>query len=100
VVAGTDQSIPGYSLHRELELYTQAGFTPAEAIRAATIEAARAAGVENESGSITAGKRGDVVLLDADPLKDIQHSRAIWRTVAAGAVYEPALLWESVGFRP
>ena len=50
IIAGTDQSIPGYSLHRELELYVQDGFTPLEAIQSATIEAARALGVEKESG--------------------------------------------------
>ena len=100
IVAGTDQAIPGYSLHRELELYVDAGFTPLEALQAATIQAARAAGVEKESGSLTPGKRGDVLLLDADPLADIHNTRAVWRTVAAGAVYTPGPLWESVGFKP
>lgn len=100
IVAGTDQAIPGYSLHREMELYVEAGFTPLEALQAATIQAARAAGVEKESGSLESGKRGDVLLLDADPLKDIHNSRRVWRTVAAGAVYEPAPLWRSVGFAP
>jgi len=100
IVAGTDQAIPGYSLHRELELYVDAGFTPLEALQAATIQAARAAGVEKESGSLTPGKRGDVLLLDADPLADIHNTRAVWRTVAAGAVYTPAPLWQSVGFKP
>ena len=93
IVAGTDQAIPGYSLHRELELYVDAGFTPLEALQAATIQAARAAGVEKESGSLTPGKRGDVLLLDADPLADIHNTRAVWRTVAAGAVYTPGPLW-------
>ena len=100
IVAGTDQAIPGYSLHRELELYVEAGFTPLEALQAATIVAARAAGVEKESGSLEVGKRGDVLLLDADPLVDIHNTRAVWRTVAAGAVYDPAPLWQSVGFSP
>jgi imidazolonepropionase-like amidohydrolase len=100
VIAGTDQAIPGYSLHRELELYVQSGFTPAEALQTATIEAARAVGAQNESGSLTPGKRGDVVLLNADPLASIRNSRAIWRTVASGAVYDPAPLWQSVGFLP
>jgi hypothetical protein len=100
IVAGTDQTIPGYSLHRELEIYVEAGFTPLEAIRAATIEAARAAGVESESGSLTVGKRGDVLLLDADPLADIHNTRRVWKTVAAGAVYDPAPLWQSIGFTP
>ena len=100
IVAGTDQGIPGYSLHRELELYVEAGFTPLEALQAATMEAARAVGVEKESGSLEPGKRGDVLLLDADPLADIHNTRRVWRTVAAGAVYDPAPLWRSVGFTP
>jgi imidazolonepropionase-like amidohydrolase len=100
IVAGTDQSIPGYSLHRELEIYVEAGFTPLEALQSATIVAARALGVEDESGSLEAGKRGDVLLLDADPLADIHNTRRIWRTVAAGAVYDPAPLWRSVDFTP
>ncbi|AXC11643.1 Amidohydrolase family protein [Acidisarcina polymorpha] len=100
IVAGTDQAIPGYSLHRELELYVEAGFTPLEALQAATIEAARALGLEKESGSLETGKRGDVLLLDADPLADIHNTRRVWRTIAAGAVYDPAPLWRSVGFAP
>jgi imidazolonepropionase-like amidohydrolase len=100
MVAGTDQAIPGYSLHREIEIYVQAGFTPLEALQSATIEPARALGVEAESGSLTPGKRGDVLLLDADPLADIHNTRKVWRTVAAGAVYSPTPLWQSVGFAP
>lgn len=100
IVAGTDQSIPGYSLHREMEIYVEAGFTPLEALQAATIASARAMGVERESGSLEPGKRGDVLLLDADPLADIHNTRKIWRTVAAGAVYDPVPLWRSVDFVP
>jgi len=100
IVAGTDQAIPGYSLHRELELYVEAGFTPLEALQAATILAARAVGVEKESGSLEVGKRGDVLLLNADPLADIHNTRTVWRTVSQGAVYDPAPLWQSVGFLP
>jgi Amidohydrolase family len=100
IVAGTDQAIPGYSLHREIELYVEAGFTPLEALQSATIVAAKALGVEKESGSIEPGKRGDVLLLDADPLADIHNTRKVWRTVSAGAVYSPAPLWTSVDFKP
>lgn len=100
IVAGTDQAVPGFSLHRELELYVDAGFTPLEALQAATIQSARALGVERESGSVEIGKRGDVLLLNADPLADIHNSRSVWRTVAQGAVYDPAPLWQSVGFLP
>jgi Amidohydrolase family len=100
IVAGTDQSIPGYSLHRELEIYVEAGFTPLEALQAATLVPARALGVDKQSGSLEIGKRGDVLLLDADPLADIHNTRKIFRTVAAGAVYDPAPLWRSVEFTP
>ena len=100
IVAGTDQEVPGYSLHRELELYVQAGLTPAQALQTATIVPARALGEDNVSGSIAPGKRGDVLLLSADPMADIHNTRAVWRTVAAGAVYDPAPLWRSVGFTP
>jgi hypothetical protein len=100
IIAGTDQTIPGYSLHREIELYAESGFTSLEALQAATIVAARALGVEKESGTLEAGKRGDVLLLNADPLADIHNTRAVWRTVAAGAVYDPVPLWQSVGFLP
>jgi imidazolonepropionase-like amidohydrolase len=77
MVAGTDQAIPGYSLHREMEFYVEAGLTPLEAVQAATIVAARALGVEQESGTREAGKRGDVLLLNADPLADIRNTRAV-----------------------
>jgi imidazolonepropionase-like amidohydrolase len=100
MVAGTDQGIPGYSLHREIELYVEAGFTPLEALQSATIHAARAVGRERDVGSLQVGRRADVVLLDADPLADIRNTRRVWRTVAAGVVYEPAPLWRSVGFLP
>jgi hypothetical protein len=100
IVAGTDQTIPGYSLHRELEIYVDAGFTPLEALQSATIVAARALGVEAESGSLQKGKRGDVLLLDADPLADIHNTRKVFRTIAAGTVYTPGQLWQSVGFKP
>ncbi len=100
IVAGTDQGIPGYSLHLEIEIYAKAGFTPLEALQAATIQSARALGVEKESGSIEPGRRGDVLLLDADPLENIHNTRRVWRTVAAGVVYEPAPLWRSVDFAP
>src|SRR6202041_3264379 len=55
IVAGTDQTVPGYSLYREIELYAQAGFTPMEAIQAATIVPARVMGVDKELGTVEPG---------------------------------------------
>ncbi|MDG2537707.1 amidohydrolase family protein [Dyella jiangningensis] len=100
IVAGTDQAIPGYSLHRELEIYVQAGFTPMEALMAATSVPARVMGLDKEVGTLTVGKRADMVLLDGDPLADIHNTRRIAKTIEAGAVYDPAPLWQSVGFTP
>jgi imidazolonepropionase-like amidohydrolase len=57
IMAGTDQTIPGHSMHREIELYVKAGFTPIEAIQAATLVPARALGLDKESGTVEIGKR-------------------------------------------
>jgi imidazolonepropionase-like amidohydrolase len=100
VVAGTDQTVPGYSLHREIELYVQAGFTPMEAIQAATIVPARAMGVDKESGTIQKGKRGDVILISGNPLEDIRNTRNVETVIANGVLYKSAELWHSVGFAP
>ncbi len=100
IVAGTDQSVPGFSLHREIELYVKAGFTPLEALQAATIVPARVMGTDRDSGTIDVGKRGDLVILDANPLVDISNTRQIYRVITNGRVFEPAPLWTSVGFRP
>lgn len=100
VMAGTDQSVPGYSLHRELELYVQAGFTPYEALQAATSVPAHVMGLDKDSGTVQVGKRADMVLLDGDPLSDIRNTRRVFKTIAAGVVYDPAPLWESVDFKP
>jgi len=67
---------------------------------AATSVPARVMGLENEVGTLTVGKRADMVLLDADPLADIHNTRRIAKTIEAGAVYDPAPLWRSVGFKP
>lgn len=100
IVAGTDQTVPGYSLHREIELYVQAGFTPMEAIQAATIVPARAMGVDKDLGTIEAGKRGDLIVIHGDPLQDIHNTRNIESVVTNGVMYNTAELWKSVGFKP
>lgn len=55
VVAGTDEGVPGHSLHREIELYTEAGFTPLQALQAATIVPARAMALDKDSGRSNPG---------------------------------------------
>jgi imidazolonepropionase-like amidohydrolase len=100
VVAGTDQTVPGHSLHREIELYVQAGFTPMEAIQAATIVPARAMGLDKESGTIENAKRGDLILVNGNPLDDIHNIRNVEYVITGGTMYHTAELWQSVGFKP
>jgi imidazolonepropionase-like amidohydrolase len=100
VVVGTDQAVPGHSVHREIELYVQAGFTPLEAIQAATVVPARVMGLDKEVGTVEAGKRADLVLLDANPLDNIHNIRTVRYVVANGILYDTAKLWKSVGFKP
>jgi len=100
IVAGTDQTVPGYSLYREIELYNQAGFTPLEALQAATIVPAQVMHAEGDSGSIEVGKRADFDILDANPLVDIHNIRSVRYTVANGVLFESGPLWRSVGFNP
>jgi imidazolonepropionase-like amidohydrolase len=100
IVAGTDQTVPGYSLHREIELYVQAGFTPIEAIQAATIVPARAMGLDKESGTVEKGKRGDLILINGNPLEDIHNTRNVEYVITNGTMYHTAELWQSVGFKP
>jgi imidazolonepropionase-like amidohydrolase len=100
VVAGTDQSVPGHSLHRELELYVQAGFTPMEAIQSATVVPARVMHLDGETGTIAAGKRADLLVVDGNPLERFSDLRRVWLVVAGGRRFEPAPLWRSVGFQP
>jgi Amidohydrolase family len=100
IVAGTDQTVPGHSLHREMELYVEAGFTPMEALQAASVVPAKVMGLEKETGTIELGKRADVVILGANPLDNISNIRRTETVIQGGVVYDCAALWRSVGFRP
>jgi imidazolonepropionase-like amidohydrolase len=100
IVAGTDVTVPGHSLHRELELYVKAGFTPMEAIQAATIVPARAMKLDKESGTVEAGKRADLIIVDGNPLESISNTRKVKTVVTNGRAYDCASLWRSIGFQP
>ena len=67
--------LPGSSLHEELSLMVQAGLTPYEALRTATVNAAAYLDAEQEFGRIAPGFRADLVLLAGNPLDDIDHVR-------------------------
>jgi imidazolonepropionase-like amidohydrolase len=96
IVAGTDAPMPdvypGFALHDELERLADAGLTPADALRAATLAPAKLFGIERDAGTIAIGKRADFVLLDADPLRDIRNTRRIAAVVLDGRVFDRAAL--------
>jgi imidazolonepropionase-like amidohydrolase len=91
ILAGTDspmpQVYPGFSLHKELELLVEAGLSPADALRAATIWPAEFLGLSDGNGSITTGKRADLLLLDGNPLDDIRQTQRIRAVILAGRLF-------------
>jgi len=98
IVAGTDQGFPGFSLDRELELYVQAGLTPMQAIQTATITPAQVMKMDKQTGSINAGKRADITIVDGDPLNNIREIRKVTLVIKAGKIYDPVQLHRLVGF--
>jgi imidazolonepropionase-like amidohydrolase len=100
IVAGSDQGVPGHTLLREIELYVEAGLTPLDAIRAATLVPARVMGLAQERGTVAAGRMADLLIVDGDPLTDVRALRRARYVVRAGALYEPAALRRAAGFAP
>jgi hypothetical protein len=88
VMPGTDaplrNSPPGFGLHRELALLVRAGLSPFEALRAATLDAARFLGLSDSLGRIARGQVADLILLDANPLEDVRNLQRIRAVVANG----------------
>lgn len=87
ILAGTDTVPAGPRYHDELALLVEAGLSPAEALRAATLSAARFAGKDAQLGTIAPGKTAELVLLGSDPLADIAATRTIRGLVFAGRHY-------------
>ncbi|WP_257388527.1 amidohydrolase family protein [Tahibacter caeni] len=90
LLAGTDAPMPGvypgYSLHEELALLVAAGLSPRAALRAATLAPARLLGQDTDFGTVAVGRCADLVLLDADPTRDIGNARRIRAVVLDGRV--------------
>ncbi len=101
IVAGTDwDELPGHGLHRELEVYVDAGMTPMEAIQSATIVPARAMRLDKEVGTIETGKRADIVVIDGDPIRSIRDIRKVRSVITAGRMYDVNALWRQMGVVP
>lgn len=88
--------LPGFGYHRELAALAQSGIPPAEVLRMATIQGARALHLDDRYGSIAVGKSGDLVILSGDPTEDITRTRKIEIVVRSGIAHDPAELLESV----
>lgn len=80
---------PGVTLHREMELLVSSGISPLEVLTIATLNGAIGLGIENEIGTIEAGKRADLVILDADPTASITNTRKIKYIFLSGVQYDP-----------
>ena len=92
VMAGSDADgapfqIPGFSLHDELHLLVDAGYTPMEALRSATVLPARFFGVMADYGPIGPGRIADLLLVDADPTSDIMNIHRIHAVVTNGRLF-------------
>jgi imidazolonepropionase-like amidohydrolase len=100
LVVGTDEPVytnllPGFAYHRELLAMTYAGIPAATVLNAATINGARALGIDDRLGSIEAGKLADMVVVRGNPLDDIKAARDIRFVIKDGVAYDPAELLQS-----
>lgn len=97
ITLGTDHPSTGeflspFSVHRELHVFVRAGIPEAAALRFATINAARALGMDDDLGTIEAGKIADLVILAGNPLEDIRSSRRVQMVLMDGVSYDPEAL--------
>ena len=96
VLAGTD-AMAGLMLHRELELEVKAGIPPAKALQNATLVAATVLKQTGDFGSVSAGKRADLVLVEGDPAVNISDIRRCRMTVKGGVLFDDGKLYEAIG---
>lgn len=97
ITVGTDHPSWGeylapFGVQREMHAMVRAGLPPASAIKAATINAARAMGRGDGFGSVEVGKYADLVIVAGDPIGDITAMRAVWRVLRGGKVHDPDAL--------
>ena len=100
---GTMGAVPGFSLHDELRILVESGFTPYEALYAGTVVASKVVQRMNgrdEFGTIKPGKRADLLLLAQNPLDDVSHTRKILGVMAAGKWYDQKSIVAMLGDPP
>ena len=99
ILPGTDAQ-DGFTLHREVELYTLAGISNAEALRIATLGSAEYLGWGDTTGSIETGKRADFFLIDGNPLADIKAIKQPRLVLKSGQLYQPREIYRTLGITP
>ena len=99
LLPGSDH-IAAFTMHRELEVYAEAGIPNVEVLRIASLDSARIVGVDDRTGSIRVGKESDLILLDGDPLEDMSAIRRATLVVKGNTVYKPDELYKAVGVKP
>ena len=99
LVVGTD-AMAGLMFHHELALYARAGIRNADILRMATLDAARALGMEKKAGSIAPGKVADLIVVDGDPLARIADAGHVVSTMRGGVTFDAAAVYATVGVRP
>lgn len=103
VLTGTDagrRNIPGLSLHQEMEILVEAGLSPMDAIKGTTLYPARFFGKEEDLGTVEVSKRGDLLVIDGDPLADISNTKKIAVVVHDGNVIDRSFDYKNPMPRP
>ena len=99
LVPGSD-NIAAFTVHREIELYAEAGIPVADVLRIATLDSARITGVADRKGSIEVDKDSDLILIDGNPFEDISAIRRAVLVMKGDTLYRPDDLYQSIGVKP
>lgn len=101
ITLGTDHvsngnHLPGFGIHREMDVMVRSGIPPKEALKIATINGARALKIDNDHGSIEKSKYGDLVIIKGNPLANIRNTRNISLVIKSGVTHDPQKLLDGV----
>ena len=99
LVPGSDH-MAAFTLHRELEVYSEAGIPAAAVLKMATLDSTRVVGVDEHTGSIAVGKASDPVLIDGNPFEDITAVRHATLVMKGDTLYRPEEPYPAVGVKP
>ncbi len=99
IVPGTDD-IPAFTLYSELAAYVRAGISNAEVLQIATLGSARVLGIDKQFGSIKVGEEADLLLIDGNPLQNIEDIQKINLVIKAEHYFYPYELHQQLGVKP